>query len=87
MALLGLEAGATLATTAPEQLPSIQASLPSLETFKGPSKFGDQGQGVKVAKGKEAKALLEAKDLEADQGKEIAPKITESESVKPQVVA
>lgn len=40
-----------------------------------------------MAKGKEAKALLEAKDLEADQGKEIAPKIKEFESVKPQFVA
>ena len=87
VALLGPEVGAILATTAPEQLPSIQASLPSLETFKGPSKVGDQGQGVEVAKGKEAKALLEAKDLEADQGKEIAPKIKEFESVKPQFVA
>ena len=86
-ALLGPEVDAAFATTAPEQLPSTQTSLPPPETSEGPSKASDQGQGVEVAKGKEAKALLEAKDLEADQGKEIAPKIKESESVKPQFVA
>ena len=37
-----------------------------------------------MAKGKEAKALLEAKGLKADQGKEAAPKIKESEPIKPQ---
>ena len=52
-ALLGPEVDAAFATTAPEQLPSTQASLPPLETFEGPNKAGDQGQGVEVAKGKE----------------------------------
>ena len=90
-ALLGPEVDATFATTAPEQLPSTQASLPPPETFEGPDKAGDQGQGVEVAKGKEvgwgqvrpkdkgkgkeAKALPKAKGLEADQGKKAAPKI------------
>ena len=42
-ALLGPEANAAPTTTAPEQLPSTQASLPPHETFKRPSKAGDQG--------------------------------------------
>ena len=40
-----------------------------------------------MAKGKEAKALLEAKGLEADRGKEVAPKIKGSELVKLKVMA
>ena len=65
-AFLGFRANAAPATTTPKQLPSTQTPLPPLEDSKGPSKVGDQGQGVEVAKGKEAKALLEAKGLEAD---------------------
>nr|POE51255.1 hypothetical protein CFP56_14689 [Quercus suber] len=65
-ALLGPGADAAPAITTPEQLPSTQALLPFLETFKGPGKAGDQGQRVEVAKGKEAKVLPEAKGPEAD---------------------
>ena len=42
-AFLGPEVDAAPATTAPEQLPSTQASLPPLETSKGPDKASDQG--------------------------------------------
>ena len=86
-ALLGLEAYAASAITAPEQLPSTQAFLRPLETSKGPGNASDQCQGVEVAKGKEAKALPEAKGLEANRGKEVAPKTKGSELVKPQAVA
>ena len=85
--LLDFEANATLAITAPKQLPSTQTPLPPLEASKGPGKVGDQGQGVEVAKGKEAKALLEAKGLEADWGREVAHKTKGFELVKPQAVA
>ena len=40
-----------------------------------------------MAKGKKAKALLEAKGSEADQGREAAHKTKGSEPVKPQTVA
>ena len=43
-----------LATTAPEQLSTTQASLPPTETSKGPSKASDQSLGVEMVKGKEA---------------------------------
>ena len=85
--LLDFEADATLAIIAPEQLPSTQTPLPPLKASKGPSKVGDQGQGVEVAKGKEAKALLEAKGLEADRGREVAHKTKGFKPVKPQAVA
>ena len=42
---------------------------------------------MEVAKGKEAKALLEAKGLEADRGREVAHKTKGFELVKPQAVA
>ena len=42
---------------------------------------------MEVAKGKEVKALPEAKGPEADWGKEVAPKTKRSKPVKPQVVA
>ena len=78
----GLRTDAAPTTTAPELLPTTQASLPPLETSKGPGKASDQGQGVEVAKGKkagqgrarledkgkgkEAKTLPETKGPEAD---------------------
>ena len=40
-----------------------------------------------MAKGKEAEVLPKAKNLEADPGKEAAPKKKESKLVKPQAVA
>nr|POE75377.1 hypothetical protein CFP56_60788 [Quercus suber] len=86
VALPSSEANAAPATTTPKQLPSTQTLLPLPKASKGPGKAGDQGQGVKVAKGKEAKALLEAKGSKADQGKEAAPKTKGSELVKPQVM-
>ena len=46
-----------------------------------------KARGVELANGKEAKALLEAKGLEADRGNEAAPKTKESELVKPQAMA
>ena len=56
--LLGPEADATPAPTAPEQLPSTQASLPPPETSKRPSKAGDQGQGWKWPRAKARKLKL-----------------------------
>ena len=42
---------------------------------------------MEVAKGKEAKALLEAKGLEANRGREVAHKTKGFEPVKPQALA
>lgn len=81
------EVGAAAAATTPEQLPGTQASLPPPETSEGPGKASDQSRGLEGAKGKEAEALLKAKDLEADLGKDAAPKKKEFEPVKPQAVA
>ena len=64
--LLGPKANAAPTTTALKQLPSIQASLPPPETSKRSGKANDQGQGMEVAKSKEAKALPEAKGPEAN---------------------
>ena len=83
IALPGSEADVAPATTTLEQLPSTQAPLPPPKASKGPGKASDQGQGVEVAKGKEAKALPKAKDLEANRGKEAAPKTKGSKPVNP----
>lgn len=87
VAPLGSEAGAIAAIIAPKQLPSTQAFLPPPETSKRLSKASDQSHRVEGAKGKEAQALPKAKDLEAELGKEAAPKKMESEPAKPQAIA
>ena len=51
---LGLRTDVALATTVPGQLSTTRASLPPPKIFEGLGKVGDQGQGVEVAKGKEA---------------------------------
>ena len=76
---------------------------PPSEASKGPGKAGDLGQGVEMAKGKEAaqsrtrpedkgkgkeaKTLPKTKALEADQGKDVVPKTKEFKPIKPQAVA
>ena len=77
---------ATPAMTTPEQPPTTWVSLPPPEATKGPSKVSDPSHGVEVAKGKEA-SQGKARPKDKGKGKEAAPKIKESEPVKPQAVA
>lgn len=84
---MGSKVGVAATTTTPEQLPSTQTSLPPSETFEGLGKAGDQSHRVEGAKGKKAKALPKAKDVEAELSKEAAPKKKESEPAKSQAMA
>ena len=71
---LGLGTDTTLSMTTIEQPPTTQVSLPPPEATKGPSKAGDPGHGVEVAKGKEA-GQGKARPKDKGKGKEAAPKI------------
>ena len=63
---------ATLALPPLEQPFTTQAPLPFIEVSKGAGKTGDQGQGTKVAKGKEA--VQEGPQPEDQgKGKEVRP--------------
>ena len=82
----GLGTNTTLTMTTIEQPPTTQVSLPPPEATKGPSKAGDPGHGVEVAKGKEA-GQGKARPKDKGKGKEAAPKIKEFKLVKPQAMA